>query len=139
MIILRSGIKKIEVSDNATVANHNRNDDLLDANLQIYNEHVGDTSGVHGSTSAATASTLMERDSAGRAKVADPAVASDIDTMGARDVAINAAINGKAPLSSPSFSGIPSAPTASAGTSTTQLATTAFVTAAVALARTYAP
>ena len=38
----------------------------------------------------------------------------------------------KAPLSSPTFTNTPAAPTASPGTNTTQLATTAFVTAAVA-------
>ena len=37
-----------------------------------------------------------------------------------------------APLASPAFTGIPTAPTAAAGTSTTQLATTAFVAAALA-------
>tara|TARA_Y100000591_G_C21805045_1_gene684339 strand:- start:9 stop:725 length:717 start_codon:yes stop_codon:yes gene_type:complete len=37
-------------------------------------------------------------------------------------------LNAKAPLASPNFTGIPLAPTASAGTNTTQLATTAFVT-----------
>jgi len=36
-----------------------------------------------------------------------------------------------APLASPTFTGVPVAPTATAGTNTTQLATTAFVTAAV--------
>jgi hypothetical protein len=36
-----------------------------------------------------------------------------------------------APLASPTFTGIPSAPTATAGTNTTQIATTAFVQAAV--------
>jgi hypothetical protein len=36
-------------------------------------------------------------------------------------------LNAKAPLASPNFTGIPLAPTASAGTNTTQLATTAFV------------
>ena len=35
--------------------------------------------------------------------------------------------NGKAGLASPAFTGVPTAPTASAGTNTTQLATTAFV------------
>lgn len=45
---------------------------------------------------------------------------------------IQAALAGKANLASPSFSGTPKAPTAAAGTNTTQLATTAFVTAAVA-------
>ena len=39
---------------------------------------------------------------------------------------------GQAPLASPAFTGIPTAPTASAGTNTTQLATTQFVTTAVA-------
>lgn len=38
----------------------------------------------------------------------------------------------RAPLASPTFTGTPSAPTATAGTNTTQLATTAFVTTAVA-------
>lgn len=37
-----------------------------------------------------------------------------------------------APLANPTFTGVPAAPTAVGGTSTTQLATTAFVTAAVA-------
>lgn len=40
--------------------------------------------------------------------------------------------NGKAPLASPTFTGTPAAPTATAGTNTTQVATTAFVAAAVA-------
>lgn len=40
----------------------------------------------------------------------------------------------KAPLASPALTGTPTAPTAAPGTNTTQLSTTAFVTAAVALA-----
>ena len=43
--------------------------------------------------------------------------------------AISNAISTKADLTSPEFSGTPTAPTAVAGTSTTQIATTAFVTA----------
>jgi len=39
----------------------------------------------------------------------------------------------KAPMNSPNLTGVPTAPTASAGTNTTQLATTAFVKAAVDL------
>jgi hypothetical protein len=45
--------------------------------------------------------------------------------------ATQVALDLKAPLASPSFTGIPVAPTATAGTNTTQLATTAFVSAAV--------
>lgn len=41
-------------------------------------------------------------------------------------------LNAKAALASPTFTGTPKAPTASAGTNTTQIATTAFVTTAVA-------
>lgn len=46
-------------------------------------------------------------------------------------VLTNADISGSAPLASPTLTGTPTAPTASGGTNTTQLATTAFVTAAV--------
>lgn len=44
--------------------------------------------------------------------------------------------NKKAPLASPTFTGFPKAPTAAAGTNTTQIATTAFVQSAVAAAST---
>jgi hypothetical protein len=47
--------------------------------------------------------------------------------------AIASAVASKADISSPALLGTPTAPTASAGTSTTQLATTAFVTAALGL------
>ena len=40
-------------------------------------------------------------------------------------------LNAKAPLSSPTFTGTPAAPTAAGGTNTTQVATTAFVQAAI--------
>lgn len=42
------------------------------------------------------------------------------------------ALSAKAPLANPTFTGTPAAPTATLGTSTTQVATTAFVAAAVA-------
>jgi hypothetical protein len=43
--------------------------------------------------SAATALKLMRRDAAGRAKVADPSAADDIDTKGARDTAITSGVS----------------------------------------------
>ena len=46
--------------------------------------------------------------------------------------ALSGAISSKADLASPTFTGTPAAPTAASGTNTTQLATTAFVTAALA-------
>ena len=41
-------------------------------------------------------------------------------------------LNAKAPLASPTLTGIPAAPTAAQGTNTTQIATTAFVNAEIA-------
>ena len=46
--------------------------------------------------------------------------------------AIQTQINAKAPLASPALTGVPTAPTAVAGTNTTQVATTAYADAAVA-------
>ena len=48
--------------------------------------------------------------------------------------AIASAISSKADTASPTFTGTPAAPTAAGGSSTTQIATTAFVTAAVTTA-----
>ncbi len=45
---------------------------------------------------------------------------------------LQAALDLKAALASPTFTGTPAAPTATAGTNTTQIATTAFVAAAIA-------
>jgi len=56
---------------------------------------------------------------------------TEIDT---EYTAIASAISSKADSNSPTFTGTPLAPTASAGTSTTQIASTAFVTTAVAAA-----
>ena len=57
------------------------------------------------------------------------AVQSDVDQ---NESDADTAIALKADIASPTFTGTPAAPTASAGTNTTQLATTAYVTAAVA-------
>jgi len=47
---------------------------------------------------------------------------------------INAALGGKLPINSPAMTGTPTTPTAAAGTNNTQVANTAFVSAAVAAA-----
>jgi hypothetical protein len=56
---------------------------------------------------------------------------TEIDT---EFTAVANAIASKADINSPTFTGTPAGPTASAGTATTQLATTAFVTAALSAA-----
>ena len=53
------------------------------------------------------------------------------DNSGSDVEVTTADITSKANLASPTFTGTPSAPTATAGTNTTQIATTAFVTAAI--------
>ena len=55
-------------------------------------------------------------------------------TLGLTQGEINAMAMAKADLASPEFTGAPKAPTAAAGTSTTQIATTAFVQQAVSVA-----
>ena len=45
---------------------------------------------------------------------------------------LQSALNAKAPLASPTFTGTPAAPTPAGGTNTTQIATTAFVQSAIA-------
>lgn len=58
--------------------------------------------------------------------IGGPTVEDDLDALDAVDAL-------KAPLASPTFTGTPAAPTAAVGTSTTQLATTAFAMQAVGL------
>ncbi|MCD9020511.1 hypothetical protein [Cohnella silvisoli] len=141
MITLPSGIKKVEASDNATVANMNRNEDLLDQKITAFDTHVATSTGAHGATSAATPNKPIQRDANGRAKVAAPTASDDIATKGTIDAAIAALVNGspvaldtlnelaaalgndsnfattitnalaaKAPLASPTFTGIAAAP-----------------------------
>ncbi|GGI44377.1 hypothetical protein GCM10008018_06800 [Paenibacillus marchantiophytorum] len=59
-------------------------------------------------------------------------VASDNVTLANQQALIDAIDSGAAPVASPALSGVPTSPTAIAGTSTAQIATTAFVATAVA-------
>jgi hypothetical protein len=63
-----------------------------------------------------------------------PIAQSDVTGLVAGQAAQDAAINLKAPIASPAFTGNPTAPTPSAGDSDTSLATTAFVQSTVATA-----
>lgn len=62
--------------------------------------------------------------------VADASVSTEYASKGQMDTALAL----KAALSSPTLTGTPAAPTAAGGTNTTQIATTAFVTSAIAAA-----
>ena len=58
-------------------------------------------------------------------------IAAAINDDASFHTTVTAALAGKAPLASPAFTGAPTAPTAASGTNTTQVATTAFVQAAL--------
>ena len=60
------------------------------------------------------------------------ATTAEINYLDGVTSAIQSQLNAKAALASPTLTGTPKAPTAAAGTNTTQVATTAFVTTAVA-------
>ena len=64
----------------------------------------------------------------GYSKGSSSAAIATTDTL---NKAIGKLEKGKAALASPTFTGTPKAPTAAAGTNTTQISTTAFVTTAV--------
>jgi len=78
--------------------------------------HIAGTTNVHGIANTADLATKSYADNA----------KTDAITTSATAIAL------KANIASPTFTGVPSAPTAAAGTSTTQVATTAFVGTAVA-------
>lgn len=59
---------------------------------------------------------------------------TDLDTAEGNISNLQTSLAEKANIASPAFSGVPTAPTASAGTNNTQIATTAFVQSAVASA-----
>lgn len=67
----------------------------------------------------------------GANKTTVDAALSPTSTNPVQNKAVNTALAAKAPLASPNFTGSPKAPTAAAGTNSTQIATTAFVVSAV--------
>lgn len=101
--------------------------------------HESDTTNIHGIADTSLLATKAYADnaaSAAAAAIVDAAPAT-LDTLNELAAAINddasfaatvtTALGTKAPLASPTFTGIPVAPTAALNTDTTQIATTAFV------------
>jgi hypothetical protein len=81
---------------------------------------------------ALTARNAIQADVDQNESDADAAIAAVQADVDQNEADADAAIALKADIAGPTFTGTPAAPTAGAGTNTTQLATTAFVTAAVA-------
>lgn len=81
-------------------------------------------------TSNLTANRALISDTSGKIAVST-VTSTQLGYVSGVTSAIQTQLNAKAALESPTFTGTPKAPTAAAGTNTTQLATTAFVKTAV--------
>lgn len=109
--------------------------------------HEADTTNVHGIANTANLVTLAGTQTLTNKTLTTPAITSptglvkadvglgNVDNTSDADKPISDdtqdALDLKAPLASPGLTGIPTAPTAALGTNTTQVATTAFVDAAI--------
>jgi hypothetical protein len=124
----------IEVSQNASSADATTKAGAAQTYADgILSTHNSDTTNVHGITDTAELATKTYADSALSSHATDTT-----DIHGIADTAalatktyVDTADALKASVASPAFTGVPTAPTATAGTATTQLATTAFVGTAV--------
>ena len=91
----------------------------LSTTTSNFNAHDTKTTTVHGIADTAALATKTYADTAGTNAIASANTYAD------------SAVASKAPLASPALTGTPTAPTATVGTNTTQIATTAFVKAEV--------
>lgn len=103
-----------------TVSKNFRVKNGLDVNGAIAATSTISASGLAGSLLTSTSPSMDGAASAGTA------------TVPARADHVHPTDTSRAPLASPTFTGVPAAPTASVGTNTTQIATTAFVKAEIA-------
>lgn len=94
--------------------------------------YVTDASYVHTDNNLTdTLLTKLNGIEAGATKTTVDSALSDSSANPVQNKVINTALAAKAPLASPTFTGTPKAPTATAGTNTTQIATTEFVSTAI--------
>ncbi len=82
----------------------------------------------------ANKSTSVQSDGSSDSKYPSVKAVKDYVDQATLGVALATTVSGKADIASPNFTGVPTAPTASSGTNTTQIATTAFVQGAIASA-----
>jgi len=121
------------IADTAALATKNYADNAVST-------HEADTTSVHGIADTSALATKTYADSAVSTAVSALTKSSvglgNVDNTSDADkpisTATQTALDLKAPLASPTFTGTPSAPTPSSGDNTTKIATTAFVSGAVA-------
>lgn len=85
-----------------------------------------------GTNTTQIATTAFVKTAVDNAAITIDSALSSSSTNPVQNKVINTALGNKANLASPTFTGTPKAPTASASTNTTQIATTAFVQSAIA-------
>ncbi len=118
----------LEAGDNVTLTPDATNDKVtIAATDTTYSEATTDAAGLM----SAADKTKLNGIATGANKTTVDSSLSSTSTNPVQNKVINTALVAKAPLASPALTGTPTAPTAAAGTNTAQIATTAFVKAAV--------
>jgi len=118
----------LEAGSNVTITPDATNDKVtIAATDTTYSEATTDAAGLM----SAADKTKLNGIATGANKTTVDSSLSSTSTNPVQNKVINTALTAKAPLASPALTGTPTAPTAAAGTNTTQIATTAFVKAAV--------
>jgi hypothetical protein len=130
--IIDSSVLALEAEIDVEIANRGNAIDVVQDNID---SHVAASSNPHSVTKAQVG--LGNADNTSDANkpvsIAQQAAIDVVqDNLDSHAVAAGPHSGVLAPLASPTFTGTPAAPTAAGGTNTTQVATTAFVTAAVA-------
>ena len=118
----------LEAGDNVTLTPDATNDKVtIAATDTTYSEATTSAAGLM----SAADKTKLNGIATGANKTTVDSSLSSTSTNPVQNKVINTALTAKAPLASPALTGTPTAPTAAAGTNTTQIATTAFVKNAV--------
>lgn len=121
----------LTAGDNVTLTPNTTSDSItIAATDTTYSDA---TTSTHGLMSTAD-KTKLDGIQAGATAITVDSALSSTSTNPLQNKAINTALGNKANLASPTFTGTPKAPTPSASTNNTQIATTAYVTSAIATA-----
>lgn len=121
----------LSAGDNVTLTANSTSDTItIAATDTTYSEATTSTAGLMSTADKAKLNGIE----AGATAITVDSSLSNTSTNPLQNKAINTALGNKANLASPTFTGTPKAPTATEGTNTTQIATTAFVTTAITTA-----
>lgn len=118
----------LEAGNNVTLTPNATSDKItIAAKDTTYSDATQSTHGLMSTTDKTKLDGIAE----GANKTIVDSSMSSSSTNPVQNKVVNTALGAKAPLASPALTGTPTAPTAAAGTNTTQVATTAFVKTAV--------